>query len=132
MKLASFNDSNLVIGSRIRECRLNWHMSQKDLARILRSTSNYISELECGRRALSLPIAKQLCLFFGITYDYLYLGMDLSIDLLLKDAESGSQTKHPGSKDLLISLIADSSEEDCRDYLTLLSSARQILLQKSP
>lgn len=130
MKLISFNDSDAVIGSRVRKCRLDWKKTQEELASAIDVTSHYIGEIECGRRPLTLPIAEQLCLYFGTTYDYLYLGMELPTDYLLKDANSDRKKKPHNSKDLLLSFVASSTEEDCEDYLTLLSGMRRLLERK--
>ena len=68
-RLSSFNDSNQIIGTRIREKREQWHMSQQEVADAIDVTLNYLGEIERGRRPLTLPVAEQLCLLFGVTYD---------------------------------------------------------------
>lgn len=130
MKSISLNDNDLIIGSRVRECRIKWSLTQQELADELDISPNYVGEIECGRRSLSLPLAEQLCAHFGITYDYLYLGMEHPVCHLFKDENSDKKQTTGSSKDLLLSFVASSSEEDCQDYLTLLSGIRQILERK--
>ena len=45
-RLSSFNDSNQTIGTRIREKREQWHMSQQEVADAIGISQSYISRLE--------------------------------------------------------------------------------------
>ncbi|MCI8514210.1 MAG: helix-turn-helix transcriptional regulator [Lachnospiraceae bacterium] len=126
MSLVSFNDSNITIGSRIHKCRTSWNMTQEELAEVIDVTPNYIGEIERGRRPLTLSVAEQLCLYFGVTYDYLYLGIERPAEQLLRDG-APDEKKKKSRKDLLLSFVASSTEEDCRNYLALLSEMRKIL-----
>jgi transcriptional regulator with XRE-family HTH domain len=131
--MVSFNDSDSTIGNRIRSCRLNWRLTQDELAAAIDVTPNYIGEIERGRRPLTLPVAEQLCLYFGITYDYLYLGIERPPEALLRDATDSTAKENAKNscKNLLLSFILASEEEDCQDYIALLAEVRKIVDRKT-
>jgi transcriptional regulator with XRE-family HTH domain len=127
-EISSFNDSNKVIGQRIRQKRLQWGLSQEALAAAVDVSLNYIGEIERGRKPLTLPVAEQLCLLFGVTYDYLFLGIERSKDSLLADARPVSDTT---AQNALIDLAVSSPEDECRDYLKLLEDVRGIVRKQA-
>ncbi|MCI8514211.1 MAG: helix-turn-helix transcriptional regulator [Lachnospiraceae bacterium] len=122
--ISSFNDSNRVIGQRIRAKRRQWGLSQEALADAIDVSLNYLGEIERGRKPLTLPVAEQLCLLFGVTYDYLFLGMERPKTSLITDASSPADTS---AKNALLDLILSSPEEDCQDYLKLLNDVRGMI-----
>lgn len=69
------SDDNAAVGRRIRQIRRSAHMTQEKLADVLGVTVNYLGEVERGRKPLSRSLEDQFCLFFHVTYDYLYHGI---------------------------------------------------------
>lgn len=72
MNYLSTND--VAIGRRMRQIRQAASMTQEKLADILGISVNYLGEVERGRKPLSRGLADQFCLYFHVTYDYLYYG----------------------------------------------------------
>lgn len=66
--------SDIAIGKRIRSCRQELHMSQKELGIRLGHSTSYISRIESGRRPLTHQMTLALLRCLGVTYDYLILG----------------------------------------------------------
>ena len=123
-RLSSFNDSTQIIGTRIREKREQWHMSQQEVADAIDVTLNYLGEIERGRRPLTLPVAEQLCLLFGVTYDYLYLGLERPNGEMISEPTPSSGLN---ARSALIDIACSSDESDCEDYLTLLRDVRRMV-----
>ena len=46
-------------------------VSQKDIADILGTTQQYYSEYETGKRKLPIEHLAKLCLFYGVSADYI-------------------------------------------------------------
>lgn len=65
-----------VIGKRLFDERSRMMMTQEELAEALDCTENYIGQLERGSRKMSLAMAEKISLFFGISYDYLFCGVE--------------------------------------------------------
>lgn len=61
--------------SRLKQCRENVKMSQKDLAKKACYTPVYISNLETGKKTMSVEAAKRCAEVLGVRYEYL-LGRD--------------------------------------------------------
>ncbi|MDE1175013.1 MAG: helix-turn-helix transcriptional regulator [Edaphobacter sp.] len=61
-------------GARLRELRRSRNMTQLEMAIAFGIDRSYISEVERGRKAISLP-----------TLEVIALGMDVSLSALLKD-----------------------------------------------
>jgi len=67
-------EESAAVGLRLRQIRLNAHMTQEKLADQLSVTVNYLGEVERGRKPLSLNLARRICRLLDVTYDYLYQG----------------------------------------------------------
>ncbi len=122
--ISKINDSNIKIGSRIRDKRVQWNMTQQQLADALNITINYLGEIERGRRRLTLPLAENLCELFGITYDYLFLGIERNFPDRIAD---GTPESLPSARTSLLDIIYSMSDEECIDYLALLRDVRTIV-----
>lgn len=75
MKQFNTTSINPYIGQRIRMERRQLGISQETLASDLNISANYISEIERGKKVVSLNMAEKLCAYFHITLDYLYRGI---------------------------------------------------------
>ena len=62
--------NNKELGKRIKLLRKNRDMKQQDLADVLSVSRGQISNLESGRRGLSLPQLEKLCSVFKIDMEY--------------------------------------------------------------
>jgi len=56
---------------RIRNLREDQDLTQTDIARILNTTQQYYGQYELGRRPLHIDHLKALCLFYGVSADYI-------------------------------------------------------------
>ena len=56
---------------RLKELRLEQKMSQKELANAIGTNNSSICDWECGRSQPSMEAIVTLCLFFGVSADYL-------------------------------------------------------------
>ncbi len=56
---------------KIRLLRENADLKQKDMAAILKTTQQYYSEYEKGKRKIPAEHIKTLCAHFGVSADYL-------------------------------------------------------------
>jgi transcriptional regulator with XRE-family HTH domain len=56
---------------RLRELRLENHLSQKEVAEHLNIRQNTYSKIECGRAALKIPNAIKLAFLYQTSLDYL-------------------------------------------------------------
>lgn len=68
------NDVSSRFGRRLRQMRLSRNLTQSDMARKFGIDRSFISELECGRKAVSLPMLEVIA-----------LGMQISLSELFKD-----------------------------------------------
>lgn len=62
---------NNILGSRIKELRLQHNYTQKDLAEKLYVTPKMISFYELGQRAPSDDVKIEICKIFNVSLDYL-------------------------------------------------------------
>jgi transcriptional regulator with XRE-family HTH domain len=62
--------NNVELGKRIKLLRKNRDMKQQDLADALSVSRGQISNLESGRRGLSLPQLEKLCSLFRVDMEY--------------------------------------------------------------
>lgn len=56
---------------RLKELRIDNDLTQTDLANILNTDQSYYSKYEKGIRPLPLDHLKTLCLYYGVSADYL-------------------------------------------------------------
>jgi transcriptional regulator with XRE-family HTH domain len=127
MTISSFHDTNSVIGRRIRLLRRQWHMTQAQLAAEVDVSPGYIGEIERGHKPLSLPIAEQLCLLFGTSYDYLFRGQETGSKTNQTDS-SVSTPNEPATpaRDALIRFFLTCNENECQDYLVLIRDLQKL------
>ena len=59
------------IGDRIRELRVDRDLTQANIANILKTSQRYYSEYELGKRAIPIQHIITLCLFYGVSADYI-------------------------------------------------------------
>ena len=59
------------IGDRIRELRVDRDLTQANIANILKTSQSYYSEYELGKRAIPIQHIITLCLFYGVSADYI-------------------------------------------------------------
>lgn len=115
-----FIDSSAAIGKRLRQKRCLFGLTQEQLAEAMDISLSYLGEIERGRRPLTLAVAEQLCLLFGGTLDFWYLGLIRSDPLPFPpDLESDA-------KRALLDFISVRSEEECAAYLKILFAIREM------
>ncbi len=56
---------------RLKELREDCDKKQSEIAEILNTTQSYYSQYELGKRQLPLEHLKTLCLFYGVSSDYI-------------------------------------------------------------
>ena len=56
---------------KIRELREDRDLTQKDIAEVLNCKQNTYQQYESGKRQLPLEALKKLCLFYGVSADYI-------------------------------------------------------------
>lgn len=66
------------IGRRIRHFRTANNLTQAQLAESLDISTNFISEVETGKKNISLEILCRLCQQYHLSTDYILLGTDSS------------------------------------------------------
>lgn len=66
------------IGKRIRNFRTANNLTQAQLAENLDISTNFISEVETGKKNISLEILCRLCRHYNLSADYILLGKDSS------------------------------------------------------
>ena len=59
------------IGDRIRELRVDRDLTQANIANILKTSQSYYSEYELAKRAIPIQHIITLCLFYGVSADYI-------------------------------------------------------------
>lgn len=66
------------IGRRIRNFRLTNNLTQAQLAESLDISTNFVSEVETGKKNISLEILFRLCQYYNLSADYILFGKDYS------------------------------------------------------
>jgi DNA-binding XRE family transcriptional regulator len=66
------NDVSSRFGRRLREMRHSRSLTQADMARKFGIDRSFISEIECGRKAISLPMLEVIALGLQITLSELF------------------------------------------------------------
>lgn len=74
--MALTNDSSLKkeLGHRIRDVRINNHMTQAQFAESIDISVNFLSEIENGKKGISCETLYVLCNHHNISADYLLFG----------------------------------------------------------
>lgn len=62
------------IGQRIRNFRISKQLTQSQFAESLDVSTNYISEIENGKKRMSQDILCKLCLLYQLSADYILFG----------------------------------------------------------
>lgn len=70
--VALANDVSSRFGRRLREMRHSRSLTQADMARKFGIDRSFISEIECGRKAISLPMLEVIALGLQITLSELF------------------------------------------------------------
>ncbi|MDO4262130.1 MAG: helix-turn-helix transcriptional regulator [Eubacteriales bacterium] len=68
-------NDRLEVGRRIREFRVGRHMTQAQLAESLDVSTNFISEIETGKKGISLDTLTRLCTQYQLSADYVLFGI---------------------------------------------------------
>lgn len=71
------------IGKRIRAFRLKNNLTQAQLAEELDVSTNFISEVENGKKNISIDTLCRLCQHYQLSADYILLGKESSADSFL-------------------------------------------------
>jgi transcriptional regulator with XRE-family HTH domain len=79
-------EMKLAIGERIRECRKQLNLSQEQLAELIDSSRNTISNMETGSYNTSVDNIIKLVLFFKVSLDYLIMGSGQAVMILKEDS----------------------------------------------
>lgn len=66
------------IGRRIRNFRLSDNLTQAQLAESLDISTNFVSEIETGKKNISLDVLCRLCQYYNLSADYILWGKDCS------------------------------------------------------
>lgn len=64
-------------GARIRKARMEMKCTQQEMAVKLGTAANYLSELERGIKTPSIDMFIEMAETFGVTLDYLILGVPM-------------------------------------------------------
>lgn len=71
------------IGHRIRTFRLQNNLTQAQLAEVLDVSTNFISEVETGKKNISIDTLCLLCEHYHLSADYLLMGKEDSANTFL-------------------------------------------------
>lgn len=69
------NDISARLGKRVYELRLKTGMTQSELAGLFGIDRSFLSDMECGKRSCSVPMAEVLAAGFEITLSELFKGL---------------------------------------------------------
>ena len=83
------------IGMRIRNFRIANNLTQAQLAENLDISTNFVSEVETGKKNISLEILCRLCQYYSLSADYILFG------------KNGSSSSQHTLSEFLFSLPAD-------------------------
>lgn len=107
----------LILGARIRQARTERNMSQLDLAEACNISVPYVSDIERGKKCFSVDILLRLAQALQVSADWL-LRLDIPQTDYAYHAEAAA-------------LLADCSQEEAALLLDLMSSAKQVLRNRS-
>lgn len=74
--ILSENISNTEIGIRFRSIREKNKLTQGELAKHLNVSASSISQIEKGKMALSVSLIVRLISLYGVSFEYLIMGID--------------------------------------------------------
>ena len=103
--MGTFNETDL--GKRVKELRLEHHLTQDQVAKVLHATPGYISNVENGRNLMTLRMLSYYAELTGVSLDYLAGSVDKSYQNTALDNEIMQlvQKMDVDSKEKLISTI---------------------------
>lgn len=67
------------IGKRIRDYRVKNNLTQAQFAETLDVSTNFISEIETGKKNISLETLCRVCETYHLSADYILFGKDMSV-----------------------------------------------------
>ena len=100
--MGTFNETDL--GKRVKQLRLEHHLTQDQVAKVLHATPGYISTVENGRTAMSLRMLMYFARLTGTTLDSLVGSMDESYTATALDNE-------------ILSLLSEFTDEEKRKLI---------------
>lgn len=71
-------NNKIETGKRIRDFRVRNNLTQAQFAETLDVSTNFISEVETGKKNISLEILCRLCKKYNLSADYILFGKDTS------------------------------------------------------
>ena len=100
--------SSSEIGQRIRSCRKAIGQTQNEIAEKMNLSVNYISDLENGKKNMSILTMASLCKCFGKSSDYFLYGTETS--------------EHPIDLEQVIEFVPSLSNEQLKRLQTYINS----------
>ena len=95
--------------NRLKELRTDRDLFQKDIAEILDIDQQYYSRYEQGKNELPIRHLKTLCLFYGVSSDYILQNLDrikhTTIKAEIVDTLPDTAVSTPESKEMIISSL---------------------------
>lgn len=76
------------LGKRIKTIRINAGIKQKELAKKLGVTPNYLSLVECGKKQPSLPFMERLSKTLGAPINLFFLPAEAELDFVNRNQAS--------------------------------------------
>ena len=73
--MATNADINITLGKRLKDIRMQKHITREMLAEKIDVSSRFLADVESGKVGLSLSTLKNICNYLGVSSDYL---LDLS------------------------------------------------------
>ena len=133
-----------LMGKRLRELRESDKLTLEDVANSINSSKGTLSNIELGKKPVSLDMAITLAEYFGVSMDYLLGAYDPSQYTLVNQSSLDYQTaectvssvgKNSGYHDLrdktvidqLIENLNEESVEELRKYLIHLNSRQNLI-----
>lgn len=76
--MATNADINITLGKRLKDIRMQKHITRETLAEKIDVSSRFLADVGSGKVGLSLSTLKNICIYLGVSSDYL---LDLSQDI---------------------------------------------------
>ena len=117
-------NNRLETGKRIRDFRVKHHLTQAQFAESLDVSTNFISEIETGKKGVSQYLLYRLCEQYRLSADYLLFGKqntDLSQNTLSKFLSSLSEEDIPVVIEYLEATLKlkklEKKQKDCKSEI---------------
>lgn len=133
VKQGKFKMSNIEIGNRIREIRNSLGLNQRDFAKILETSSGYISSIESGKNMAGGDFLLRLHDKFNTNLHYILTGNDSNMEQDLIQTETNLTKDEQELLDLyrqsnglgqIVILSAARGAEKKENYAVLVSSSK--------